>query len=329
MRRAALFSALLCGAYLLAGAPPARSQSDPIRAAEPQFESGNYPAAMATLRAELAKNPQNSRAYYWMGRCYYELRAFDDAATQEERAAKLDPQNSVYHYWIGRAYAEKAERESSFLAARKVKSEFQEAVRLNPGNIQARRDLAQFYVEAPWIVGGSKEEARKQVDAVAALDPLEGHLARGQFWSSQKKPDLAEAEFRLVLQAKPNRVEPYFEVAEFYQRQGKAPDMKAAIEAAAKIRPSDPRLAYYRGAERVLEGKDLAQAEQYLKSYLATTPERSDWPSHGSARELLGVVYEREGKRMEAAEQYRAVLQLDPGLKRVRERLQRLEKGSK
>lgn len=329
MRRAALLSALLCGAYLLAGAPPARPQSDPLRTAERQFESGNYPAAMAALRAELAKNPQNGRAYYWMGRCYYELRAYDDAAAQEERAAKLEPQNSVYHYWIARAYSEKAERERSFLAGRKVKSEFQEAVRLNPTNIEARRDLAQFYAEAPWIVGGSKEEARAQVDAIAALDPLEGHMARAQLWSSQKRPDLAEAEYKLVLQAKPNRIEPYFVVADFYQRQGRAPDMEAAMEAAARIRPSDARLAYYRGVKRVLAGKDLGEAEQYLKSYLATTPERSDWPSHGSAREWLGTLYEREGKRMEAAEQYRAVLQLDPGRKSAREKLARLEKGSK
>lgn len=329
MRRAALFPALLSTVCLLGAAPAARPQDDPFRTVQQQFESGNYTGAMATLRGQVARNPQDAKVHYWLGRCYYELRDYESAIAQAEQATKFDPRNSTYHYWLGRAYAEKADREHSFFAGRKVKSEFEEAVRLNPANIEARRDLAEFYVDAPWIVGGSKDEARAQVDALAALDPIEGHLARAQFWGNQKKFDLAEAEYRLVMQAKPDRIEPYFAVADFYVRQGKASDLEAAVGAAAKLRPSDPRLPYYRGVERVMIGKDFAEAEQYLKSYLATTPERSDWPSHGSAREWLGTLYEREGKRMQAAEQYRAVLQLDPGHKSAREKLERLEKGSK
>jgi tetratricopeptide (TPR) repeat protein len=78
----------------------------------------------------------------------------------------------------------------------------------------------------------------------------------------------------------------------------------------------------------VLSGTDLPRAEQYLKSYLASTPDRSDWPSHAGAREWLGRLYEAEGKRSEAAEQYRAALQLDPGRKEAKARLQKLEKQS-
>jgi len=73
----------------------------------------------------------------------------------------------------------------------------------------------------------------------------------------------------------------------------------------------------------------LPRAEEYLKSYLASTPDRSDWPSHAAAREWLGRLYEAEGKNVEAAEQYRAALQLDPGRKEARARLKHLEKKSK
>jgi tetratricopeptide (TPR) repeat protein len=76
----------------------------------------------------------------------------------------------------------------------------------------------------------------------------------------------------------------------------------------------------------VLAGSDSSHAEEYLKSYLASTPERSEWPSHAAARDWLGRLYEAEGKRTEAAEQYRAALQLDPGRKETRARLQKLEK---
>jgi hypothetical protein len=78
----------------------------------------------------------------------------------------------------------------------------------------------------------------------------------------------------------------------------------------------------------VLSGSEPAHAEEYLKSYLASTPERSDWPSHASAREWLGRLYESQGKRAEAAEQYRDSLQIEPDRKDVRARLEKLEKAS-
>jgi hypothetical protein len=72
---------------------------------------------------------------------------------------------------------------------------------------------------------------------------------------------------------------------------------------------------------------NLPRGEQDLKSFWASAPERSDWPSHAAAREWLGRLYELQGKRTEAAEQYRAALQLEPKRKEARARLQRLEKG--
>ncbi len=64
-----------------------------------------------------------------------------------------------------------------------------------------------------------------------------------------------------------------------------------------------------------------------MKSYLASTPDRSDWPSHAAAREWLGRLYEAQGKRADAAEQYREALQLEPKRKEARTRLEKLEKS--
>jgi TolA-binding protein len=104
--------------------------------------------------------------------------------------------------------------------------------------------------------------------------------------------------------------------------------MQSAIQAAAQVSPNDPRLAYVRGVALVLANNNLAEAEKNLKAYLASTPDRSDWPSHASAREWLGRLYEAQGKRSEAGEQYRAALQLDPGNKEAKSRLENLEKSS-
>jgi tetratricopeptide (TPR) repeat protein len=301
-----------------------------LQIAQRQFTAGNYSSAITTLQSAVPQNSNSGEIYFWLARNYYELSDYDNAITNSEKSVELDAKNSLYHQWLGRAYGGKADRERSFSLAKKVKKEFQEAVRLNPSNIQARRDLQQYDIDAPWIAGGNKDEAREQVEAIAAIDPVEGHLARAVLvLQVQKKPELAEDEYREVLKAKPTRLEPYFEVAFFFVRQNRPAEVDSVIRAAAQAGPNDPRLGFYRGVSRVLSGTELPRAEEYLKSYLASTPDRSDWPSHAAAREWLGRLYEAEGKKIEAAEQYRAALQLEPGRKEARARLQQLEKKSK
>jgi tetratricopeptide (TPR) repeat protein len=316
-------------AFRVAIPAPAPDAAAIIQAAQRQFNSGNYSSAISTLQSAIAQSPSNAEAYYWLGRSYYELRDYDNAISAGEKSIALDPKNSLYHQWLGRIYGGKADREHSFFFAKKVKEQFSEAVRLNPSNIAARRDLQEYDLDAPWIVGGNKDEARAQVDAIAAIDSVQGHLARAVLLMSEgKKVDQAEAEYKQVLAAKPKELEPYFEAADFYERQNKPEGIEEAIEAAAAVNAGDERLAFYRGVSLVLKNTSNTQAEEYLKSYIASTPERSDWPSHASARDWLGRLYQLEGKRPEAAEQYRAALQLDPGLKDARTRLQQLEKNS-
>ena len=314
-------SGLYIGAMAIVIGPRACAQS--MQDASRKFEAGSYSEAIASLQGSGQTN--SAEVEYWLGRNYYELKDYDNAVIHVEKAVALDPKNSAYHQWLGRAYGGKADRDHSFGIARKVKKEFEEAVRLNPSNIPARRDLEDYCLDAPWIVGGSKDEAREQVDAITALDPIEGHLARIALDRKDGKQDAAEKEAGEVLAAKPTHPEPYFEVASYFQATNRPDDINSAIQGAMAVKPNDPRIGFYRGVADVLSGNASApHAEQSLKAYIANTPERSDWPSHASARDWLGRLYEAQGKRSEAAEQYRAALQIEPGRKDIRERLEKL-----
>lgn len=310
-----------------AGAPADVSAT--ISEAQRQFEAGNYSGAIAMLQPAASQNPPSGDVYYWLGRSYYEIRDYDNAIANLEKAVAIDPKNSVYHQWLGEAYGGKADVDRSFSFARKVKKEFQTAVNLNGSNIEARRNLEEYCLDAPWVVGGSKDEALEQVNAIAAIDPVAGHLARALYMrEALKNNDQAESEYKQVLAAKPKKLEPYFEVADFYVALNRPADIETAIQAAAAVNPSDPRLAFYRGVQGVLANQNLPDAERELKSYLATAPDRSDWPDHASARVWLGRLYEVQGKTADAAEQYRAALQLDPRQKEARARLEKLGKSS-
>lgn len=297
-----------------------------VQAAEQHFQAGDYPTAISTLKAAISRNPNSAEAYYWLGRSYFELRDFANSVAQAAKAVALDGRNSVYHEWLGRAYGEQAQKERSVYQARRVKKEFEQAVLLDPSNIPARRDLEEYCIKAPWIIGGSKDQAYAQVQAIAQINPIEGHLAQAAYYDEEaNRPDLAEREYRQVLIAKPAQIDPYFEVMHFYQERNQPAQMAPAIAAAAEVNPKDPRLTYYRGVSLVLSHADPDAAEANLKSFLATTPDRSDWPPHASAREWLGKLYESRGQAAAAAEQYRAALQLDPDRSELRERLRRLE----
>ena len=327
-RMAAFAASLLCLAWFLAPRAVRADAASAIQSAQRQMNAGNYAAAISTLQAAVPGNPSSGELFYWLGRAYYEVKDWDSAVAQGEKSIAIDPRNSLYHDWLGREYGGKADRDHSFSDAKKVKSEFKQAVALDPSNIAARRDLEEYCLDAPWIAGGSKDEALDQVKGIAAVDPIAGHLAQALYnREGLKNNDETDAELKQVLAARPKTLDPYFEVADFYRQLNKPADMIVALDAAAHISSSDPRLAYYRGVAGVLANANLSDSERDLKSYLASTPDRSDWPSHAGAREWLGRLYELQGKRADAAEQYREALQLEPKRKEAKSRLEKLEKN--
>lgn len=265
-------------------APPA----DAVQAARSDFEAGNYTSAVMTLTAALADSPDDpALLQYWLGRSYYELHDYEKAVTHAEQSVKLAPQNAEYNRWLGRAYGAKAEQSHSFFTARKVKKAFETAVRLDPDSIPARRDLMQYLAEAPWIVGGSDGQARKQVEAIAKLDPLQGQLARAAYFAANKKWKEAETEYLAVLGEHPKLFEPYMEAAEFFMGRKDAPHLEQSVNAAAQVYPQDPRLGYYRAVTLILQQKEFPTAKRLLQSYIENVPDRSDYPSHRSAMEWL------------------------------------------
>lgn len=266
------------------------------------FETGKYEEAALSLRASLER-PEGRAAecYHWLSRSYYELKNYGNAIAYGLESVRLEPNNSEYHYWLGKAYGRKAETggfnplaiHERLANARKARDEFERAVSLDPKHIAARRDLIEFYLEAPEFLGGSRQGALSHIEELAKYDAVEARVARILFWS--RDPDSspaerlkkAEAECELILKLKPDRTKPYFEVAGFYEKRKNAVRMEEAVEAAAMVDPHDPLLAYYRGVARIIAGTRLEEAKRLLTLYMETVPEKSDYPSREDTRKWL------------------------------------------
>jgi tetratricopeptide (TPR) repeat protein len=254
----------------------------PVDTAHTYFEAGQYHAAIETLMTAQRMAPDDGAINYWLERSYYEERNYDLAVVHGEQAIKSSPQNAEYHRWLGRAYGAKAEQSHSFFLARKVKKAFEMAVTLDPLNISARRDLMEYLVEAPWIVGGDKDKAKQQIEFINKLDPIEGRLAQAAFFSAEKKWKEAQIEYLAALDQRPGKIDAYMEAADFFSDRKDADHLQHALDGASGLGIRDPRLDFYRAVALLLRRVDLSSAEALLRSYL-NVPERSDYPSHKAA----------------------------------------------
>ena len=327
-----LAALLAAGALIVPAAAAVRKNADAIPPnIEALYGSGSYKAAAEALQTDIGRSPKDSSLYYWLGRCYFELHDFDRSISSWEHAVALDSDRSEYHNWLGRAYGRKAERDShtkmasALSLARRTHHEFETAVQLDATNVDAQRDLIAFMASAPGNLGGGEENALNQIRALSAVDPLEGMLALADFYATRKRFDQARDEYQKVLKSAPGRIEAYLETADFYRSRGDAVLMEQAVEAASTITVSDRRLKYYRGVALVLENKDSDTAEKDLRAYIGTVPDNSELPSHSSAYEYLGKLYENRGQPDLAVKQYKAALALDPQNKASHDALKRLQ----
>jgi cytochrome c-type biogenesis protein CcmH/NrfG len=315
----ALTSALLLAA--LAAAPALASE--PAAAAE-LLAAGRVDDAVAGLEKRVKQAPEDAPAFHLLSRAYLMQERWEEAERAAEQAVRLQPRNSEYHLWLGRAYGERASRAGMFRAMRlagRVRDSFQRAVELDPSNVAAHRDLAEYYIEAPGIVGGGRDKARAQAERVAPLDAAAAHWIRARL--AEKEQDLAAAEkhYRVAIQASDRNGAQWLDLAGFYRRQERYKEMEEAIERAVTGAARSPE--HLLGAAQLLvrAGRKPDAAIQLLRMYLAgqTVAEAPRFVAHY----LLGTLLEKKGEREAAVAEYRAALALASGYQPAREALQR------
>jgi len=292
--------------------------------AQELLAAGRVDEAIARVQSDKAKD---AASYNLLCRAYFSLSEWDRSVGAGEQAVGLDPSNSRYHLWLGRAYGEKAAH-SKFLAAaglaKKVRAEFETSVRLSPDSVDARTDLAEFYLEAPAIVGGGRDKAEAEARSLEELDPAKALWVQARI--AQKHQDLATAEkdYRAAIAASHGSANAWLNLALFYHHAGRLDEMQDAINHAAAAAMNQPAVLM-EGAEVLIRaGRDFPAAVRMLRRYLSnsTVEEAPAFKAHY----LLGTVLEKQGDTQGAANEYRASLALASGFSRAQEALDRLNR---
>jgi tetratricopeptide (TPR) repeat protein len=288
------------------------------------LSAGRVDQAIQTLEQQIQTAP-SAETYNLLCRAHFQLGAWDAGIPACEKAAALEPGNSLYHLWLGRIYGEKADHVSFLTAAglaKKVRAEFERAVQLSPDNWEARTDLAEFYLEAPAIVGGGKDKARAQAALLAPLNPAIAHWVLARIAEKNKDNVEAEQEYRAAIDASHGGARAWVNLAGFYRHINRFDDMEQALRT-MESSPLDRPSALVDSASILLRAsRDYPIAIRLVRRYIASSNTVEEAPVF-KAHVLLGELLEKQGDRPAAAEQYRAALAMAHTYRQAQEGLKR------
>jgi tetratricopeptide (TPR) repeat protein len=237
----------------------------------------------------LESNPKPEAVDQFLtGKNYFMLGDYKKAIGFMEKAVARDANNPEYVLWLGRAYGRRAETNwlLAMSNASKARQCFERAVALDPHYHEALNDLFEFDLAAPSIIGGGLDKAEAVAQRIKADRPAEYEYDEAELADKRKDYTAVEAHYRRAIELAPTEPGRYIDLARYLAKRGRLAESDALFAQAAKVAPSDPRIAFER-AKIYIEGqRNLPEARQLLRQYLAyeVTP---DDPPKQMAEKLL------------------------------------------
>jgi tetratricopeptide (TPR) repeat protein len=317
-----------------------------VQSVEELMDEGWLDDAEALLNQLVSQRPDEADLYYQLARVYL-LR--DDAQSANggapwknldkiedyaEKAIELDPNDARFYVIYGHGVGLKAMRGGTvkkFTRARAAKSRYEKAAELDPHNIEAKTSLIEYLMQAPGVVGGDKDEAKRLAAVVADLDSAAGFMAWKSIYLHEKDYDALEAAIRALVKSKPDAAQGYTELARLCQRRKQYECAVENLEKTVQLNPEevDPywhlsRLYASMGKEDEAEGALLTAVERkpeeaYVYRWMGNfCRERERWddaiswyrkslevdPGHARALYKLGETYVLAGRDLATAEEF-------------------------
>jgi tetratricopeptide (TPR) repeat protein len=244
---------LLAGAVMAAGGDAQRAREFYGRA--------EYQAAIDTMLPLESKTPDSLAL---LGQAYYGNGEYKQATIYLEKAIAASPSNALYYDWLGKAYGRRAETSSVLTAP--------------------------FYAsKTPRPLGGGMDKAEAIAVRIGRLDAAEFECKLAALAEKRKQFDAAEQHLRRAVAMKPDQVGRMIDLGEFLARRGRYDECEDLLRAAGNRNPGSPSLMFAQASLEIRRGRNLAEAQRLLRSYLAS-PITPDDPPRLEALRLFKMV---------------------------------------
>lgn len=207
--------------------------------------------------------------------------------------------------------------------AKKMKRCLEAALERDASHAKARRELADYYHYAPWIVGGDEDEAQRHLDLLEQAAPGEGWAARAQWARDAGNKDEAAAHYRKALEFGPREPKWLLVLAVLEQQESRYEASVELLDEAIEAGTDLEQVYYYRARASALAGLDLEHGLDCAAHYLAHCAKCDDDDrAHGWWRQA--TILKRLERKDEAVAAYEEALRLKPDLEGAEQGLKEL-----
>lgn len=288
----------------------ARAVTD-LRLCEQEVLHGRADQAIANLRLTVTRDPADARAHLLLCRAFLSEQHGSEAAAECQTALNAGlSQDSDAQDWAGHAFGMKAQHAGPIAGlklAGEVRVAFQTAYKLNPRSALAANDLGEYFIGAPFIVGGGVDKAAALADEIQPTLPETAHRLRALLAEKRGDTTGAEREF-LAAAAVAHSPGALVDVSTFYVRQGMPEKAAAAARRAiTQDRALDANAVEAAGA--LSDAHQAAQAIPVLRGYLDRGHQTDQAPAF-RVHTMLGHMLAGQGDRESARKEYEQALAL-------------------
>lgn len=305
--------------YLLAGCCRKRGDYEGemrllagIAQTEPAFTEARYNYGLALqrseksaeaveqLRAAVRAGPRNFRYLLALGIALAD-RDTGEAITLLRRAVELSPDEAEAHYNLALAMAIGGDNAGAV-------GEFRTAIRLNPGHAGARRGLGVALMRGDGLAE-SAAELRRACDTA----PFDAEAANNLGLVLLRLKDIAGAAAALerAVRINPKLIKAHFNLAQAYQRAGRAGDARSETDLANKLTAEQRSLG--RAMVLVQAGRQRLQAGDRPGALAALREAAGESSAFADAHLELGrAILETGGDTNEAIREFKLAGNLDP-----------------